>query len=293
MPKEQRRALPPDARNSVKGQGTPMEMLRQRPACSLNAAQLKWFAVLIMLVDHLASVVLDPVCAALSRPDLRSGLCLEMRVVGRLSFPVFCFLIAEGFRRTHDRRAYCLRLALFALLSEPFFDAASSGAWIAPARQSALGTLLLGLLTLWGIERCRGRRLLQAVCLLGGCLAAELLRTDYGLCGVALIAALHSWRGQPAGQLLVRMAVLLFAGTIGSVLVERTLLAGAPPGRVLYSGAQAALLETAGALSAIPICCYNGEKGGTAGRYFFYVFYPAHLLVLVLLRQAVLTCVTV
>ena len=77
----------------------------------MTAFKLKIIALSTMIIDHMGAV-------------FPHYLGLEFRVVGRLAFPIFVFLLAEGFRHTSSPRKFLMRLGIFAIISEPFFDLA-------------------------------------------------------------------------------------------------------------------------------------------------------------------------
>ena len=100
-----------------------------------------------MVIDHAAVGLIE-------QSELASGaawsLCgIAMRLVGRVAFPLFAFMIAEGAAHTRDRRRYALRLLLLAVISEIPFDLVAGGTWLFPADQNTVFTLLLGLLAVW------------------------------------------------------------------------------------------------------------------------------------------------
>ena len=108
----------------------------------LDGTRLKLLAMVLMLVDHIGMVLL---------PGHR-----WLRIVGRLAMPIFAFCVAEGFTHTRDRKRYCLRLALFGLLSEFPFDLALMGkaGW---AHQNIMFTFLLAVGAMWSYELLRDR----------------------------------------------------------------------------------------------------------------------------------------
>lgn len=123
-----------------------------------------------MLIDHLG-ITLFPQA-------------VWMRCVGRLAFPLFAFLIAEGFCRTRSFQRYLLRLLLCAALSEVPFNLLRSGGPVDPAHQNVLWTFCIALAALWCMEQARqmpGRTARYAVCaasvLAGGCSACTCGRT--------------------------------------------------------------------------------------------------------------------
>ncbi|MCI9067722.1 MAG: conjugal transfer protein TraX, partial [Lachnospiraceae bacterium] len=79
----------------------------------LNGRTLKWIAVVTMFIDHLGIVL---------SPGVSTEVWRTMRIVGRIAFPIFCFLLVEGFYHTRDVKKYLLRLGAFALVSELPFD---------------------------------------------------------------------------------------------------------------------------------------------------------------------------
>ena len=100
-----------------------------------------------MVIDHAAVGLIE-------QSELASGvawsLCgTAMRLVGRVAFPLFAFMIAEGAAHTRDRRWYALRLLLLAVISEIPFDLVAGGTWLFPTDQNTVFTLLLGLLAVW------------------------------------------------------------------------------------------------------------------------------------------------
>ena len=139
--------------------------MQRRP---LNREMLKGIACITMVLDHIGAVFLP-----------WDGL----RVIGRVSFPIFCFLLAEGAHYTRKPGRYALRLLGVAVLAELPYDYLFFGGlhW---GHQSAMLTLLIGLGTLWGMTQWhRWQMLIIAV----GYLLAEVLRADYGGLGVLLI----------------------------------------------------------------------------------------------------------
>ena len=176
-----------------------------------------------------------------------------LRWIGRLAMPVLSFFIGEGLRHTRSPRRYLLRLTGFALLSELPFDLAFYGG-IEWGHQNAYFTLALGLLALWAIQ---SRGMEGWLLALTAALAAELLGCDYGIYGVLLILLLDRFHRARSEQLAA--AALL---------------------NLAFFGLQTQTLS----LIALPLLwLYNGKRGRDDRR-LFYLYYPAHLCVLGILR---------
>ena len=176
-----------------------------------------------------------------------------LRWIGRLAMPVLSFFIGEGLRHTRSPRRYLLRLTGFALLSELPFDLAFYGG-IEWGHQNVYFTLALGLLALWAIQ---SRGMEGWLLALTAALAAELLGCDYGMYGVLLILLLDRVHRARSEQLAA--AALL---------------------NLAFFGLQTQTLS----LIALPLLwLYNGKRGRDDRR-LFYLYYPAHLCVLGILR---------
>lgn len=224
----------------------------------LSGSGLKLLAVLFMLIDHLAAFYLYDV-PALQVPFLHIlhktlTPYMLMRLIGRMSFPIFAFLLVEGFIHTHDRKRYGLNLLLFALLSEIPWNLVHFGTWHYLS-QNIFFTLLLGYLGLCAIESYRNDSLRLLASLLALLAASVLLRVDYGCAGYGFILMLYILRDNKVLQAIV-----------GSCMLSSTWKAG---------------------LAFIPISMYNGQRGFVKGpltKYAFYLFYPLHLLLIYWLR---------
>ncbi len=239
---------------------------------SLSGAQLKYLACAAMLADHLSKVI--PLPQTLS--FFLSGL------LGRIAFPIFCFLLAEGFFYTHSRKCYIRNLLLLALVSELPFDLAlhqtlaKAPLLIEFSQQNTCFTLLLGLLLFSCLDRIRQlaislllSRLLQGAALLLVCAAAWILHTDYGPWGILCLAACYLLRKNPP-----------FAAFWSCLLLN---LDGLADFQATWILAPENCFSSPGAfLALIPLSFYQGSRGKQV-KYGFYLFYPGHLLLLFLL----------
>ena len=233
----------------------------QRPA--LSGTALKRLALCSMLLDHLGASCLEAGVFSrpgpISEPLLTLDLCL--RWAGRLAFPIYCFLLVEGFLHTHDFKKYALRMLGFALISEwPFDWAFFSGVWW--GHQNVYFTLLLGLLAMKALDTFRtgegtpdARGILCAAACTG---AAALLRCDYDVMGMALILALYLTREERTAQCI--------------------------------AGAVFTLFEPVAPLAFGLVWFYSGERGSCsrAEQWAFYWVYPAHLFLLAVLTNLLL-----
>ena len=223
----------------------------------LDGGTLKLIACISMLIDHAAVCLLQNMILIPSAPLWSLGtdnlykLYLILRVVGRIAFPIYAFLLVEGFTHTKDRKKYALRLLIFAIISEIPFDLCIFNKMIYLRHNNAFFTLLLGLLALWTWEQFKNRLFIQLpVCALLIC-TARFFHTDYGWRGVLLIFILYMLRTWRIPQIAVGLIPMV--RKLPSVL-----------------------------LGYIPLLFYNGNRGKQR-KYFFYAFYPAHLLLLYLL----------
>ena len=230
------------------------------PRGGLTGAALKGIAMAAMVLDHVGAALIEPdfLVPAEAPPTFWLAADTLLRGVGRVSFPLFCFLLAEGFAHTRSAARYLARLALFALVSEVPYDLAFSSGADASA-QNVFFTLAAGMMTLMALKRFSGRALPMALSLAAGCALAQALRADYGAAGVVLIAALWLLREKRAAMLTAMAAIALWIS------------------RALFG---------AGALAALPAAMYGGARGTQRFKHAFYLFYPAHLLALWALRRA-------
>ena len=227
----------------------------------LSGSSLKIIAIILMIIDHLGAVILyhgnlvpNAAAAVGMSPNDIHTVYSALRFLGRASFPIFCFLIVQGFIHTSNKRKYATRLLLFALISEVPFDIAILNSWWTMDAQNVFFTLLIGFCVLWLIESLQDKMILQIIVIGLGMGLAFLLKTDYSYWGVILIAALYYFRSWPVMQTI--------------------------------SGCIFLLWEAPATLAFIPINMYNGKRG-ISMKYLFYIFYPAHLLLLALIRYLI------
>ncbi|MCD7746578.1 MAG: conjugal transfer protein TraX [Lachnospiraceae bacterium] len=232
-------------------------MAQNEKSFGISGSTLKLIAIITMLIDHTGATVIRSIArlpAVTGDSELRilwQNIYNISRDIGRLAFPIFCFLLVEGFLHTRSPRKYAGRLFVFALISEIPFDIALKGSWFYPDKQNVYFTLLIGLLVLMGIQYLTDngtrRVLLSVIPIAAGMLLAWWIDTDYNYKGVFLIAVLYLMRYTRLYQCI--------------------------------GGAAAISWELPAPLAFIPIYFYNGKRGISL-KYFFYWFYPVHLMVL-------------
>lgn len=216
----------------------------------MNNTYLKLIALLTMIIDHVGAIFFT------YEPNFR--------IIGRIAFPIYCFLLIEGYFHTRDVKKYSIRLLIFALVSEIPFDYAFFGG-LNNTHQNIFFTLFLGLMAVHAMEIYSMKKPLISF---GGLLIAiflsEFLRTDYGILGILYILAFYSLRKLDGMYKVILMVILI------SML--NVLLSG---GLQFYS------------VLAIPfIAVYNGNPGvrNNFMKYGFYAAYPLHLLILYFLK---------
>lgn len=323
----------------------------------ISGSTVKIIAVVTMLIDHVAAALLTRM--VISRRYFYAmrgtqsylawmrdnGLLLIitqlMRLIGRLGFPIFCFLLVEGFQKTRNVKKYAFRLGLFALISEIPFNLAFSGRVWAPGYQNVYFTLFIGILALWAfdiIAKLDPGKWLKALLTIGGILLLPLYVArrvcnivtgviDFltvffgmsvrlygrnllmlgGICIVCIGLMLAVWgiyrqkKGvDKAWRMCGDMVVLAMAmGTAGLLQTDYSGM-GVLTIAVMYALRKNKVLSMTGGcvtltvmslseitafFALIPVALYNGERG-LKMKYFFYIFYPAHLLIIWLICWA-------
>ena len=237
-------------------------MEKLAPYRVFTSSSLKLIAVITMLIDHFGATVMSQ--AILKLPAVKADADLYhnmlilyrlIRSIGRVPFPIYCLLLVEGFIHTHSKLKYLLRLGIFVLISEIPFDYAIYNHWFYPNKQNVFFTLFFGMLVMVLVERFRNDWL-QFLIMAAGVYLGWLFKTDYGARGVFLICTLFLVRYARPIQCLA-----------GALIMQYELTAP---------------------LAFVPILLYNGEKGNLKMKYFFYWFYPVHLLLLGFIRDLVL-----
>lgn len=243
------------------------------PSRGISGSVLKVIAIVAMAVDHVgAALIENGILCTYDLERFRSIYQTEAgqfwyqadwicRAVGRISFPIFCFLLVEGFVHTRNLKRYAAQMFLFALVSEIPFDLAFKRQMFDWGAQNVFFTLGIGLLVLAGFCRYQFHGSGQLAVAAAGCGAAYILKTDYDVFGILLILILYMLRDRKLLQ------------TFGGVLM------GISESATFYGSA---------AFAYIPIWFYNGARGKLKLKYFFYWFYPVHLIFLFLVRTFVM-----
>lgn len=218
----------------------------------ISGSFLKWLAIIAMTIDHIGVGVINPY-NQVSTMDL-SGWYTTSRLIGRLAFPIFVFLIVQGYQHTSDLRKYLARLFVFALISEVPFDLMGNNQLVSMTHQNIFFTLFIGVAGLAMLEHFEraGKSIEQFIPLIVAVLAAELLNVDYGWYGILFIFGVGTLRDQKIRQTLFGVAMGI------------------------------AQMFTA-SLAFLPIWFYNGQRG-RQNKWFFYLYYPGHLLVIYLIQ---------
>jgi len=216
----------------------------------ISAAVLKWIAVVTMIIDHFA-VAVYPQFAG-----YEYNVYYIMRKIGRLAFPIYCFLLVEGFFHTKNVKKYLRNCFLFAILSEIPFDMAIFGEVFYSRGQNVYFTLCIGLAILMILDKLKGWApqyvLLRILIITLAAGTGQILDVDYHWKGVLFIIMFYYVRNmQEWIRNLVGICAFAYEGT-------------AP-------------------LAFLPIHFYNGERGRQM-KYLFYAIYPIHLLIFGLIR---------
>lgn len=289
--------------------------------------------IITMFIDHLGLAVIARmmrVTLAGERLVQLNSVYSAMRSIGRLAFPIFCFLLVEGFEKTRSKAKYLFRLGIFALISEVPFDLAFSATVLEFGHQNVYFTLFLGLLSLCAYVSMDKRRLpvlvrwlvsAMGVVVSGAWLAkfswqyvqryilfkfprltifgnAVTMTTIFWMICVFMAAVLICCRWRMGTEKMLSIgtdiAVLFLLMTLADLLHTDYSGMGVLTITVMYILRHYNVLAMAGGCvvltvksfteipafgTLIPIAMYNGKRGLKL-KYFFYVFYPAHLLLL-------------
>lgn len=246
----------------------------------ISGSTIKIIAIVAMLIDHIGATILERILVNRGLTNLNftdmdnymkflaaNGVLLFIyfimrMLIGRIGFPIFCFLLVEGFLHTSNVKKYAARLLVFAIISEIPFDLAICGEPFYWGYQNVFFTLFIGLMVMIAYRAIEGSKInkfikviLYILSLAAGIALGMLLKTDYGTSygiGVICIMALYIFRKNKVHQIIAGCVTFIW--------------------------------EITAPLAFIPIAFYNGKRG-LKMKYFFYAFYPVHLFILYLIAR--------
>lgn len=235
----------------------------------MSALALRIIACVCMLLDHIGY------CCSI----------MPLRYIGRLAFPIYVFLMVNGFRHTGDRTRYALRFGLFAILSQVPFSLMCYNAPDGPVC-NVMVTLLMGLLVIWSAEAMVQHKFLRYLCwipagvLYGLCLSG-VIQADYGTKGILM--ALVFWC---FGEKKVLVVLGFFLAVWNQNLAE--FLLGLFRGELCGVPNTWDMIQNVSVLALPLIFLYNGKPGNLPSdpvqkkriQLGFYAFYPVHMLIL-------------
>ncbi|MBR3952017.1 MAG: conjugal transfer protein TraX [Oscillospiraceae bacterium] len=207
--------------------------------------------------------------------------------IGRIAFPIFAFMTAEGFFHTKNLKKYVLRMLGFALISEIPFNLMMSSSLFYPVHQNVLWTFLIAIGLMWLNEKAKGRNIAVRVLIgLGTALLGYILGilsfADYNGAGVLMVLVFYFFRGRKWWCFLAQLFCLWYINT--------EILSGFFYVWEIF-GTQIEILRQSFALFAlIPIWLYRGEQGyySKGIKNLYYWFYPVHMLLLCAAREIII-----
>lgn len=209
----------------------------------MSSFMLKCIAMLTMIIDHVGMVFY---------PEYRI-----LRIIGRISFPIFCFLLVEGFFHTRNVYKYLGRLLLMGVISEPLFDKVVYDTWFYLKSGNVFFTLCMGLILMLLCEKMTNRY--EKVIVFAAIMfLAAFIPMDYGMYGVAMIGGSYFLREN-------KISNVIYQGFINMILMGKT--------------------QSYAIFGIIITLFYNGKKGYKKLGYTFYILYPLHLLIILFLRE--------
>lgn len=245
----------------------------------MSALTLRSIACVSMLLDHIGYLLAG-----------RYSFLMPLRWIGRIAFPLYVFLIVNGFRHTHSRPRYALRLAVFAALSQIPFTLFCDNRVFYP-HWNVFVTLLCALLAVWGTDVLRKGRFTKYVCFLPALLLFAALyyapvRIDYGVKGVLLAMVFYLFDGKPVLTAFGLLGAVYYNRLLSFALALLHLLRGQALSFAPFTAWE--LAQSCSLLALVPILLYNGKPGklpnnpiaAQCTRLAFYAFYPLHLLAL-------------
>lgn len=213
-----------------------------------SASFLKIIAMITMFIDHSAVGLLEDNLIRIPNIDT-SQIYFLMRNIGRIAFPIYLFLLIEGYHRTKDVKKYITRLLIFALISEMPFNYVLSGRFLNFDYQNIFFELALLMIMFHMLNSYEDNKLLSVgiVCLIA--VISTAIRADYLFLGIIAGAVMYYGYGTRKNRAISTVIGFLFEAIVMPLVL----------------------------ISPILIYFYNGEKGKSLNKYFYYAFYPGHL----------------
>ena len=207
--------------------------------------------------------------------------------IGRLAFPIFAFLIVEGYFHTKNFKKYMKRLLIFALITEIPFNLAIGGNFLYPFHQNVLWTFLIALTAIYFLEKIKNKKiwlkiLLGILIIIFSSVLGLLTMVDYYHYGILTVLIFYFFRGKKWWNYLGQLICLWYINVemMGGMYYEINLL-----GKIVEISQQGLAL-----FALIPIWLYKGKQGpyNKTIKYIYYAFYPVHLLILAIIGFFVL-----
>ena len=269
----------------------------------LTAACLKIIAIVTMLIDHLTAVLYPYIYLLVTGTALTdpysSPIYTLGRTIGRISYPLFAFMIAEGAYYTRDRKKYAMRVLLLALISIPFHNLARNGSFLGFEELNTVFGLFAGLSAIILIDKIRAGKektsfpetaaILAVLIILS--VLCTVCRVEYYACSVLLITAFYYARKEDGviarsiPNQKIRQAVMgIPAFLFGALQYLLCYFIYAYPvfslTRCFSLACSTMKHEVWGLFAFVLIWFYNGKKGSKLPKYLFYAFYPVHLFII-------------
>ncbi len=239
--------------------------------------KVKWAGISSFTLHITAMIFMT--CDHLWGTDILGGYPI-LTCIGRLTFPIYAFMIAEGYHYTNNFKKYIQRLLIFALISEIPYDLMTESAVFYPLGQNVLWTFILSLLCMKAVDKVRENKKPVVGYILGGLvifvfyILAQFTFVDYYGDGLLMAIVFYLFRGRKWYNYLLQAA--------GIIIINVYMMKGLVYPVEIFNYSFDIPQQAFAVFSLIPIFLYKGKQGihNKFTKYLFYAYYPAHIMVL-------------